>query len=191
VTDSAEAAFLRRVARLMIATDLFEEANEGHAISREVRLMWLVIAAEALFADDDKSELSYRLATRMAVLNGAGADNVKRHWDLVRSMYDARSKLMHGAAHVRKPSGRLQDLVGDAGFIEIPPDRLLAFNNLVRASILYFIALQDSSRDEVLDILDRSLFDPSEVAALRRSANEYWGFPGHEDEMLCSGRWVA
>ncbi len=194
VVTPADAEFLRRVARLMIATDLFEQANEGHAPSREMRLMWLVMAAEALFADDDKSELSYRLATRMAVLNGAGVDDVKRHWDLVRSMYDARSKLMHGAAYVRKPSGRLQGLVGDAGFIEIPSDRLLAFNNLVRASILYFIAFQDSERRDVLDvleILDRSVFDPSEVAILRRMANEYWGLRGREDEMLCSGRWAA
>ena len=157
--------------------------------------MWLVMAAEALFADDDKSELSYRLATRMAVLNGAGASDMKRHWELVRSMYDARSKLMHGAAYVQKPSGRLRELVGDAGFIEIPPDRLLDFNNLVRASILYFIALQrpgqapaaeDWKREDVLATLDRSLFDPSEIAGLRRTANEYWGFSGRDDELLCS-----
>lgn len=184
----AHSEFLASVARLMIATDLFEQASEGHAPSSEIRLMWLVMAAEALFADDDKSELSYRLAIRMAVLNGAGVADVKGHFDLVRSMYDARNKLMHGAAYVPKPSRRLRELVGDAGFIEIPPDRLLAFNNLVRASILYFIALQDLKREDVLAILDRSLFDPSEIAGLRRRANEYWGFPGYEDEMLSSGR---
>src|SRR5438128_527825 len=96
--DQAEAKFFKRVARLMIATDLFEQANEGHALSGEMRLMWLVMAAEALFTDDDKSELGYRLATRIAFLNGAGVDDVKRHWELVRSMYEARSKLMHGTA---------------------------------------------------------------------------------------------
>jgi hypothetical protein len=170
--DPAGAKFFKRVARLMIATDLF------------------VMAAEALFTDDDKSELSYRLATRMAFLNGAGVEDVKRHWELVRSMYDARNKLMHGMAHVGKPSKRLPGLVGDAGFIEPTPERLLAFNNLVRASILYFIALQNSERRDVLEILDRSVFDPSEVARLRRMANEYWGLTGGEDEMLCSGRWA-
>jgi hypothetical protein len=87
--------------------------------------------------------------------------------------------------------GVSKDLVGDLEFIEVPPECLLALTNLVRASILYFIALQDSSRDEVLGILDRSLFDPSEVATLRRRANEYWGFTGREDELLCSGRWAA
>jgi hypothetical protein len=81
--------------------------------------------------------------------------------------------------------------VGEDGFIKIPPGHLFAFNNLIRASILYFIALQDRPRDEVLDSLDRSPFDPSEAAALRRSANGYWGLPGHEDEVLCSGRWPA
>ena len=51
---STESKFLAPVARLMIATDLFEQANEGHAPSGEIRLMWLVMAAEALFADDDR-----------------------------------------------------------------------------------------------------------------------------------------
>ena len=189
--DPAGTKFLKRVARLMIATDLFEQANEAHALSGEMRLMWLVMAAEALFTDDDKSELGYRLATRMAFLNGAGVEDVKRHWELVRSMYEARSRLMHGTAYVGKPSKRLPGLVGDAGFIEPTPERLLAFNNLVRASILYFIALQDSERRDVLENLDRSVFDPSEVARLRRMANEYWGLTGREDEMLCSGRWAG
>ncbi|PYN95018.1 MAG: hypothetical protein DMD91_26215 [Candidatus Rokuibacteriota bacterium] len=188
--DPAGAKFFKRVAKLMVATDLFEQANEVHALSDEMRLLWLVMAAEALFTDDDKSELSYRLATRMAFLNGAGVEDVKRQWELVRSMYEARSKLMHGTAYVGKPSKRLPGLVGDAGFIEPIPERLLAFNNLVRASILYFIAFQDDRRD-VLETLDRSVFDPSEVASLRRIANEYWGLTGREDEMLCSGRWVA
>jgi len=189
--DPAGTKFFKRIARLMIATDLFEQANEAHALSGEMRLIWLVMAAEALFTDDDKSELSYRLATRMAFLNGAGVEDVKRQWELVRSMYEARNKLMHGTAYVGKPSKRLPGLVGDAGFIEPTPERLLAFNNLVRASILYFIALQDSERRDVLEILDRSVFDPSEVARLRRIANEYWGLRGREDEMLCSGRWAA
>ena len=85
-------------------------------------------------------------------------------------MYEARSKLMHGTAYVGKLSKRLPGLVGDAGFIEPTPERLLAFDNLVRASILYFIALQDSERRDVLENLDRSVFDPSEVARLRRMA---------------------
>jgi hypothetical protein len=189
--DQAEAKFFKRVARLMIATDLFEQANEAHALSGETRLLSLVMAAEALFTDDDKSELSYRLATRMAFLNGAGVEDAKRHWDLVRSMYEARNKLMHGTAYIGKPSKRLPGLVGDAGFIEPTPERLLAFNNLVRASILYFIAFQDAERRDVLEILDRSVFDPAEVAQLRRMANEYWGLTGREDELLCAGRWAA
>jgi hypothetical protein len=188
--DQDEAAFFKRVARLMIATDLFEQANEAHALSGEMRLLWLVMAAEALFTDDDKREPSSQLATRIARLNGAGAEDVKRHEELVRSMYEARNKLMHGRAYVgtsKQPPG----LVGNAGFIEPTPERLLAFNNLVRASILYFIALQHSERRDVLEILGRSEFDSSEVAQLRRMANEYWGLMGREDELLCSGRWAA
>jgi hypothetical protein len=184
-------SFLKRVARLMIATDLFERANNDPAVSGDLRLLWLVMAAEALFADDDKSELSYRLANRIAFLNGGTVDEVKQHGVLVRSLYEARSKLMHGTPYVAKPSKRLSELVGEAGFIRIPPDHLFALSNLVRASLLYFIALQDQSRSDVLDILDRSVFDPSEVTGLRRKANEYWGLSDHADEMLCSGRWQS
>lgn len=72
----------------------------------------------------------------------------------------------HGTAYVEKPSKQLAELVGEDGFIEIPPGQLFAFNNLIRASILYFIALQDRPRDEVLEILDRSPSDPSAVAGL-------------------------
>jgi hypothetical protein len=115
---------------------------------------------------------------------------VKEHFDLVRTMYEARSKLIHGTPHIAKPSRRLADLVGDDRFIRIPPDYLFRFSNLIRASILYFIALQDQRRDELLDTLDRSIFDASEVAGLRRKANEYWGLTG-EDERLCSGHWLT
>jgi hypothetical protein len=185
-----EMAFLKRSSRLMIATDLYDRANNDPAIPGDIRLLWLVMAAEALFADDDKSELSYRLATRVAFLNGGTIPTVKEHFDLVRLMYEARSKLVHGTSHIAKPKGRLVDLVGDDGYIKIPPDYLFRFSNLIRASILYFIAFQDRRRDEVLEALDRSVFDASEVAPLRRRANEYWGLPGHEEEMLCSERWL-
>ncbi len=44
--DPAGAKFFKRVAKLMVATDLFEQANEVHALSDEMRLLWLVMAAE-------------------------------------------------------------------------------------------------------------------------------------------------
>ena len=186
----AEAEFFKRVARLMIATDLFEQANKAHAFSIEMRLLWLVMAAEALFTDDVKRETSSQLVARIARLNGASAEDVKRHEELAGAIYKARNKLMHGTAYVGT-SQQLPGLVGDAGFIEPTPDRLLAFNNLVRASILYFIALQEPERRVVLEILDRSVFDSSDVAQLRRMANAYWGLTGREDELLCSGRWAG
>ena len=183
MTEPDESSFLKRTARLMIATDLFERANNDPAVSGDLRLLWLVMAAEALFTDR-KSDLVSQLSTRMPALNGHGVDDVERHRALVRSIYEARSNLVHGTTYVEKPSKQLAEFVGEDRFIKIPSDQLFAFNNLIRASILYFIALQDRSRSDVLDILDRS-----EVTELRRRANEYWGLPGNADEMLCSGRW--
>lgn len=59
-TNPDEASFLRRIARLMLATDLFEQANKDPAVSGEMRLLWLVMAAEALFIDK-KSDLIFQL----------------------------------------------------------------------------------------------------------------------------------
>lgn len=190
IPGSDEESFLKRVARLMIATDMFEQANKDPAVSADLRLLWLVMAAEALFADK-KSELTSQLSTRMPALNGRGADDVERHRALVRSIYGARGNLVHGGGYVERPSKQLREYVGEDRFMKIPSEQLFAFNNLIRASILYFIALQDRSRAEVLEILDRSPVDPSGVAGLRRRANEYWGLTGHDEEMLCAGRWAA
>jgi hypothetical protein len=176
--------FLKRAARLMIATDLFEQANELHAFSGEMRLLWLVMAAEALFSDEDKSEISNRLATRMACLNGASEEEVTRHRELVLAIYDARSTLMHGAAYAPKLSKRLRTVVEGARFIEPRAEPLLRFNDLVRMSILYFIALHGDERDDILGILDRSGSQPSETARLRKRAQEFWAVTEQDDETL-------
>jgi hypothetical protein len=191
--DPTGAKFMERAAHVMIAADFFEQANGDRGLPLDMRLLLLVMAAEALFSDDDKSEVSYRLATRIAFLNGANATDTKRHWDFMRLVYEARSKLMHGAAYVRKRSKRHEGLVDDSGFIEISHDRLLELNNLVRASILYFIAfaLQDLPRRDVLAALDKAVFDRSDLAGLRSMANQHWGLGLCEEEMLCSQRWVA
>jgi hypothetical protein len=114
-TQPDEVNFLKQTGSLMIATDLFDRANSDPAVPGDLRLLLLVMAAEALFTDDDRSELGHRLASRVAVLNGAGAAEIKQCFALVRLLYEARSKLMHGTAYVPKPSKRLAGVVGAGG----------------------------------------------------------------------------
>ena len=56
----------------------------------------LTIAIEALAAPRGEGELSYRLATRTAHLLGRSGEPDQRAYTIVRTMYDARSKTVHG-----------------------------------------------------------------------------------------------
>jgi len=56
----------------------------------------LTIAIEALIGPKSEGELSYRLATRAAQLLGRRGDPDQRVYTMVKTMYDARSKTVHG-----------------------------------------------------------------------------------------------
>lgn len=171
----AEKEVLARVAHLMIATDLFEQVHRDRHLSAELRLILLVMAAEALVGDDDKGELAYRLSLRISVLNGANDADRRSIFELARRVYDVRSRLMHGSLYRKK-----------SGFVKIPESDLQDFANLVRASLLYFIALSDMGKHEILTVLDSAIFDRSEVHGLRLKANDLWGFEGTGEEHLYS-----
>ena len=169
--------FLRRRAYLMIAGDLYDEALREWHLSSEIRLMLLMMASEALFGDADKSELSHRLAQRAAVLLGPTATDRKVLFEFMKRLYDVRSRLMHGALYRKRE-----------GFLRIEVADLENLVNVVRASLLYFIALKATPKEPILKILDRGFFDEAEVLRLRFKANEYWGFGDSSDEHLYSLR---
>lgn len=165
-------------AHLVVATDCFEEAHDDGRLSNELRILLLTMAAEALFDDGDKAEVAYRLSHRLAVLNGADSRARKEIFDLAREVYVLRSKVAHGSLYQRK-----------GGFVEVGSQQVWAFSNVVRSSLLYGVALGDLDRSEVLKALDRGVFDESETLALRRKANEYWGFRDPTEEHLYAGAW--
>jgi hypothetical protein len=70
-------------------------------------------------------------------------------------------------------------------------DKHLCVPVKVRADAFVVTAYVTARRDEVLEILDRAVFDPGEVTLLRIKANEYWGFPKSAEEILCSNRIAA
>lgn len=177
-SDPSGESFLSQTAHLMIATDFFEQAYRDWHLSDELSLMLLIMAAEALFGDDDKSELSYRLSHRISVLNGGSPKQRKNLFDLTRTLYGLRSRIMHGSLY-RKGEG----------FIEVLREDISPFGNLVRASLLYFIALKGIGKRELLQILDRAVFDEAEVLRLRFKANEFWGFGQSADEHLFAASW--
>jgi len=104
--DVAEIGVLQR--RLEAATSLEGSASEHLLVALhrfflaqmretpEDRLIDFMIAAEALFLNDNRQELSFRLATRAAMfLADAKTDRVEI-FKAMRAAYDLRSRLVHG-----------------------------------------------------------------------------------------------
>lgn len=174
----AEEEVLSRAAQLMIATDLFEEAYQNWRLSPELRLILLVAAAETLLAGDDKGELSYRLCLRMAVLNGGTDVERAKIFERARALYDVRSRLVHGSLYRKK-----------SGFLRVSSADVLDFGNLVRGSLLYFIARGETKKEDFLRMLDGAVFDGAEMLRLRFKANHYWGLGDSSDEHLYSANW--
>lgn len=70
-------------------------------------------------------------------------------------------------------------------------DKLRELGNLVRASILYLWALREIPKEELLQSLDRAVFDRSEIEKLRARANRYFGLESATEERIHAARWAA
>lgn len=178
-SDPKGEVLFAKCAHLMIAMDLFEQAHQDSHLSTELQLMLLLMAAEALFTDEDKGELAYRLCHRVSVLIGANGGERKRIFEETKRLYDLRSRLIHGAVYRRK-----------GGFVQIATSDISTLSNTVRSSLLYLIALNDLDRKELLKTLDRAVFDDKEMVSLRLDANRFWGFEKSPDEHLYASAWV-
>lgn len=161
----------------MIAADLFEKALEGPNVAPELRLVLLMMALESLFSTDDKSELAFRMSLRIAVLNGSSDAHRKEMFEALREFYDSRSRLVHGSWYR-----------GSKGFVRVSDTELGVLRNVVRASILYFVALKELPKEELLKALDRAVFDRREIDELRVKANGYWGLETSEERIL-TAKW--
>lgn len=179
-SDPTGEKFLTTNAYLMVATDFFEQAQRDWRLSKDLRLILLMMAVEALFADDEKAELSYRISHRIATLNGASGTERKAIFEVTRRLYDIRSRLVHGSLY--RKSRR---------FLQVDWSDLLSLTNLLRSSLLYFIALSDLGKARILSTLDLATFDEREALILRIKSNRFWGFGESPDEHLYTIAWVV
>lgn len=180
-TRPADGALLKNSTSVIFAADLFEETLRGQRawlghLSDGLQMVLLVAAAEALFSDG-QSELSYRLSLRMATLNRDGSAR-KDTFDLVRRCYEFRSRVVHGAAYSESK-----------GFADVDGNDLSALRNLVRSSLLYFIALRAHGKWDVLKRVDAAMFDAKDLHDLRREANRFWELGDSEEEQLHDANW--
>jgi hypothetical protein len=166
-----------RTAYLHIALDFFQQSFQDWWLSNEMRLLSLMVGAEALFSDDDKAELAYRLSHRVSVLNASSPSERKKILELARKCYSLRSRLMHGSLYREKK-----------GFLEVEWDDVLAVGNLLRASLLYYLAWDSQGLDkrQILGVLDEAILDERELISYRAKANQAWGLGGSIEEHLYS-----
>ena len=75
---------------------------------------------------------------------------------------------------------------GSKGFVRVSETQLETLRNVVRASVLYFVALKELPKDELLKTLDRAVFDRQDIDALRVKANGYWGVDTSEERSFAA-----
>jgi Apea-like HEPN len=172
-----EARVLKAEPHIMIAADLFEKALEDPSIAPELRLVLLMMALESLFSADDKSELAFRMSLRIAVLNGSSDTHRKEMFETLKDLYDLRSRLVHGSWYR-----------GSKGFVRVSDIQLGVLRNVVRSSLLYFVALKGLPKEQLVNALDRAVFDRHEIEEVRVKANGYWGLETSE-ERIHAAQW--
>jgi len=96
-------------------------------------------------------------------------------FEALRDLYDSRSRLVHGSWYR-----------GSKGFVRVSETQLKVLRNVVRASILYFVALKELPKEELTKALDRAVFDRREIEELRTKANGYWGIETSEERILAA-----
>jgi len=62
----------------------------------DIRYLWFWIALEALFGPEDSSELSHKLAERIAFFLADKSDDARDLFKMAKKCYGVRSKIVHG-----------------------------------------------------------------------------------------------
>ncbi len=128
------------------------------------RLIALAIASESLFSPSDKENLSFRISQSAAQFIGAESAERIHIFDSLRDMYRKRSKLFHGTYDVKKYE--------DGTFVT--DDEISEWSSYIRRSLLGFLTLHfrgETSRDNVLALIDQASLDPAKGDELRRKAD--------------------
>jgi Apea-like HEPN len=133
------------------ATALAGEYYETHheRPRREDQLIALTMALEGLFSPGWEGELRFRMAQSMALLLGRTVQDRQAIFQLVRKIYDERSKLVHGGGNP----------FGDG---TLTAEDLAGFGDAIRRAVLSMITLYlrgERNREDVLRKLAEAALD--------------------------------
>lgn len=161
-SSKEQADLLALRSHVMIAIELFDRSLRQWDLDSWLRFLLLWTAAEALFGDEEvRSELTYRLCLRMALLLGDSPDSRKLVFDRARELYKLRSRLVHGSVK----------------FLTVDAIDVTDLARLVRASLLYYIAFaaEQTRKADTLKSLDAAVIEGALPPHGREIARRYWG----------------
>lgn len=133
--DSKAKLYLRIALDCLLNFKLAEEI--------EAKLINGMIAIEALFGED--RELKYRISHRVSCLLGKNNSEREKIFEVMKTLYDKRSALVHGAVRVRK-----KDKVS---WGDIRKLQLYLADSIDR----FMVLSQRYSRKNILDTLDKAV----------------------------------
>ncbi len=148
---------------IQTALSYYSKALAETPSERDQVIIEVMIALEALITDEEeKSEIQYKLARRVASLVGNDPYSMKQSFDLLKRFYDLRSKIVHGSTKA--------EVLGKDLKSEIP--KLVEF---ARICLLYLLALRDIPKNQILASLDYGTFDLHELEVVKSKTRSFWG----------------
>lgn len=149
---------------LRLANSLAGNYYEGHYRRREderdQKLIDLVIALETLFSPRKEGELRFRIAQRAAILLGKDAEERKSLMKFFKTVYDARSQIVHSGISAFRPPELPKGLA--KGLTTLTDEQLVLLGDYLRQATLKILTLVwrgKEEREEVNSLLDTAALD--------------------------------
>ncbi len=120
----------------------------------EDKLIDYITAFEALYLKGAEGELGYRLALRCAYFLGKDEEERKRIFEILKSAYDVRSKIVHGGRIQSKSLDKIINKLNLKSLAELS----MKVEEYLRESIKMFLDyLQSKSHEEIIEEIDEKI----------------------------------
>jgi hypothetical protein len=115
------------------------------AIDVERKLMTAVMGLESIFTfEKDRGENAFKLSIRCAKLLGFMGFDVEKVRKLIEEAYSYRNKIVHGSYISQEIRRKMNEILSD-------------ILNYLRVSLIIFILGQETGKDEIVEMIDKSM----------------------------------
>lgn len=183
--DPSGTQFLTAFAHIIVAVEFFERAGAEARRAEELRLLFLMIAAEALVGDDRPGEKARdKIARRMAVLREQ-TTRKEPSVELVQRLYSGRNALVHGTTTHRQLRHKSTGTIYNYGFLQLPARDVDEFSDLIRRCLLHALSLMGRRgwsngppKMATIKRLEQAVRDRREAGRIRNEVAEFCEFNG-------------